>query len=178
MRQCLNPCFVGMWSFRLQEYYDWWKSGKSLNPCFVGMWSFSFSDKNSSASEPAVLILVLLGCGLLGHNKLLCSVNFTRLNPCFVGMWSFSFQSVQIRQIDIGLNPCFVGMWSFRETTQNEQKLVVRVLILVLLGCGLLVNTDKLLMFVSRESLNPCFVGMWSFSRPLHRLQDSRWGGS
>ena len=38
---------------------------KGLNPCFVGMWSFRFDPDNVKDWQMAVLILVLLGCGLL-----------------------------------------------------------------------------------------------------------------
>ena len=40
------------------------------------------------------------------------------------------------------LNPCFVGMWSFRQICRCIMSDMSRVLILVLLGCGLLGKID------------------------------------
>ena len=53
-----------MWSFReCEQYRRQQKSG--LNPCFVGMWSFSYQQFFQSRGIQMVLILVLLGCDLL-----------------------------------------------------------------------------------------------------------------
>ena len=60
---CLNPCFVGMWSFSM-EIDAAMLPTLGLNPCFVGMWSFS-ANGGEIIDLHSVLILVLLGCGLL-----------------------------------------------------------------------------------------------------------------
>ena len=128
------------------------------------------------AKGTPVLILVLLGCGLLGVQKQLDKLFEDGLNPCFVGMWSFSIAcNGATSKSQNGLNPCFVGMWSFRLTQSPILMVLLNVLILVLLGCGLLVT----LAFFDTDSfcLNPCFVGMWSFRR-RRRIEESRRGRS
>ena len=65
----LNPCFVGMWSFSGDFEYCEWEGDACLNPCFVGMWSFRPIEYYIGKCS-TVLILVLLGCGLLGEQKM------------------------------------------------------------------------------------------------------------
>ena len=59
-------------------------------------------------SASSVLILVLLGCGLLGPRQRSLRTTSESLNPCFVGMWSFSGISRTDGRGWMRLNPCFV----------------------------------------------------------------------
>ena len=90
--ESLNPCFVGMWSFRAKSPLNT-ESLSSLNPCFVGMWSFR-QPKTDATRTKSVLILVLLGCGLLDYGITGKTPKRKCLNPCFVGMWSFRAKNV------------------------------------------------------------------------------------
>ena len=63
----------------------------------------------------SVLILVLLGCGLLGYFTLgpiaICVVVLILV---LLGCGLLDYERDNLKNnINWGLNPCFVGMWSF-----------------------------------------------------------------
>ena len=117
----LNPCFVGMWSFReLVEVRQ--LAMRSLNPCFVGMWSFSTASRYDASKCRSVLILVLLGCGLLGVKVARCKSGSEVLILVLLGCGLLGNETGETRLAKFGgLNPCFVGMWSFRKKAEEEE---------------------------------------------------------
>ena len=70
-KQCLNPCFSGIWSASYDGPSYKNRDGKRLNPCFSGIWSARYDYSKKVFNE-------------------------LRLNPCFSGIWSASRTRIQV----------------------------------------------------------------------------------
>ena len=105
-----------MWSFSEKNERFNVAFNKCLNPCFVGMWSFSAELINIEKASHVVLILVLLGCGLLVVPEGFYALVYVEvLILVLLGCGLLVIQDKNIKfTLKESLNPCFVGMWSFR----------------------------------------------------------------
>ena len=151
-----------------------------------GLWGNAAN--HCRTKESRVLILVLVGYGLWAKDCGKMRPGQKSLNPCFGGIWSLRKNQHGDGE-QICLNPCFGGIWSLRATFEILELEEKDVLILVLVGYGLWVNTVVEIMHSlcvlilvlvgyglwdrhknygyhnQRHRLNPCFGGIWSLRR-------------
>ena len=113
-RNCLNPCFNGIWSRTPNLLWQRRQITVCLNPCFNGIWSRTLNVRDAKAAMPGcVLILVLMEYGLgLPSTLYIWSKSMRSLNPCFNGIWSRTVYNRWAKGSKYGLNPCFKGIWS------------------------------------------------------------------
>ena len=84
-----------------------------------------------------VLILVLMEHGLGAPAQIAEQKDSLRLNPCSNGTWSRSIKAkIDGMWFPVCLNPCSNGTWSRRKNSNNMDK-IIGVLILVLMEHGL-----------------------------------------
>ncbi len=94
-KDCLNPCFNGIWSRTKMLWLSalFW----SLNPCFNGIWSRTSLISTRWKRRPSVLILVLIEYGLGLMDYQLNGTSCACLNPCFNGIWSRTQLQVDVQ---------------------------------------------------------------------------------